>query len=144
MAGSGEDLAVRLQALMPVALSLTMAGRGPEGLARLDVLPAVAGEVPLQHTGSLVIRGMCRLFTDDLNAAMTDLTESLTRLRRGTSLGYPGQCLVYLAEAEHRLGAWDHALIHCWNAMTAVACAGRVIVRVRLPASGRPATASSP
>ena len=42
---------------MPVALTLTLAGRGPEGLARLAGLPAVAAEVPLEHTGALVIRG---------------------------------------------------------------------------------------
>jgi DNA-binding CsgD family transcriptional regulator/tetratricopeptide (TPR) repeat protein len=109
---SGDDLAARLQALGPVALTLTLAGRGPEGLARLDGLPAVAAEVPLEHTGALVIRGRCRMITDDLVGAMTDLSVSLARLRAGVNLHFPGQCLTFLAEAEYRLGDWDDALIH--------------------------------
>jgi ATP/maltotriose-dependent transcriptional regulator MalT len=109
---SGEDLTARLQALMPVALTLTLAGRGPEGLARLDGLPAVASDVSLEHTGALVIRGRCRAITDDLAGAMTDLSVGLARLRAGVSLRYPGQCLTFLAEAEYRLGAWDDAHTH--------------------------------
>ena len=109
---SGDDLTARLQALMPVALTLTLAGRGPEGLARLDGLPAVAAEVPLEHTGALVIRGRCRTITDDPVGAMTDLSVSLARLRAGVNLRYPGQCLTFLADAEYRLGAWDDALTH--------------------------------
>jgi DNA-binding CsgD family transcriptional regulator/tetratricopeptide (TPR) repeat protein len=110
---SGEDLSVRLQALMPLALTLTIAGRGPEGLARLDgPLPAAAAEVPMEHTGALVIRGRCRLLTDDLAGARTDLSVSLARLRAGANLRFPGQCLVFLADAEYRLGAWDDALTH--------------------------------
>jgi len=109
---SGEDLTGRLQALMPVALTLTLAGRGPEGLARLDGLPAVASDVPLEHTGALVIRGRCRAITDDLAGAMTDLSVGLARLRAGVNLRYPGQCLTFLADAEYRLGAWDDAHTH--------------------------------
>ncbi len=109
---SGDDLTARVQALMPVALTLTLAGRGPEGLARLDGLPAVAAEVPLEHTGALVIRGRCRTITDDPVGAMTDLSVSLARLRAGVNLRYPGQCLTFLADAEYRLGAWDDALTH--------------------------------
>ena len=109
---SGDDLTARLQALMPVALTLTLAGRGPEGLARLDGLPAVASDVPLEHTGALVIRGRCRAIIDDLAGAMTDLSVGLARLRAGVSLRYPGQCLTFLADAEYRLGAWDDAHTH--------------------------------
>ena len=39
VAASAGDPAARLQALIVVALSLTLAGRGPEGLARLGELP---------------------------------------------------------------------------------------------------------
>ncbi len=109
---SGEDLTARLQALMPVALTLTLAGRGPDGLARLDRLPAVASDVPLEHTGALVTRGRCRAITDDLAGAMTDLSVGLARLRAGLNLRYPGQCLTFLADAEYRLGAWDDAHTH--------------------------------
>jgi DNA-binding CsgD family transcriptional regulator len=112
VAASAGDPAARLQALIVVALSLTLAGRGPEGLARLDGLPPVAAEVPLELTDGLVMRGMCRLFTDDLTGAMGDLSVGMARLRAGVSSHDPGHCLVYLSDAEYRLGAWDDALIH--------------------------------
>ena len=112
VAASAGDPAARLQALIVVALSLTLAGRGPEGLARLGELPPVAAEVPLELTDGLVMRGMCRLFTDDLTGALGDLSVGMTRLRAGVSSHDPGHCLVYLSDAEYRLGAWDDALIH--------------------------------
>jgi DNA-binding CsgD family transcriptional regulator/tetratricopeptide (TPR) repeat protein len=112
VAASAADPAARLQALIVVALSLTLAGRGPEGLARLSRLPAAAAEVPLEFTDGLVMRGMCRLFTDDLTGAMADLPVGLARLRAGVSLRDPGHCLVYLSDAEYRAGAWDDALMH--------------------------------
>jgi hypothetical protein len=43
---SGQDVTARLQAVMPVASSLALAGRGREALARLDALPAAAAAVP--------------------------------------------------------------------------------------------------
>src|ERR1035438_48439 len=65
VAASAGDPAARLQALIMTAQSLTLAGRGPEGLARLGGLPAAAAEVPLAATDGLVMRGVCPLFTDD-------------------------------------------------------------------------------
>ena len=109
---SGNAPAARLYALMPVALALTLAGRGPEALARLDVLPAAAAEVPLEQTDGLVIRGMCKLFTDDPAGAVADLSVSVARLRAGVSVRYAGQCLFYLTAAEYRLGDWDDAVMH--------------------------------
>jgi DNA-binding CsgD family transcriptional regulator len=112
VAASAGDPAVRLQALTMMALSLTLAGRGEEGLARLAGLPAVAAEVPLELTDGLIMRGMCRLFTDDATGAVSDLSVSLARLRGGVSVHFPGYCMACLAEAEYRLGAWDDALLH--------------------------------
>ena len=112
VAASAGNTATRLQALIVVALSLTLAGRGPDGLARLGELPAAAGEVPLELTDGLVMRGMCRLFIDDLTGAMTDLLVGMARQRAGVSSRDPGHTLVYLSDAEYRLGAWDDALIH--------------------------------
>ncbi len=100
----------RHQAII-IALALTLVGRSGEGLARLGVA-AVASEVPLEHTDGLTVRGMCRLFTDDPAGALSDRSVVLARLRARVSLRYAGQCLVYLADAEYRLGAWDDALIH--------------------------------
>jgi len=112
VAASAGDPAARLQALTVVALSLTLAGRAPEGLARLGELPAAAARVPIEATDGLVMRGMCRLFTDDLTGAMTDLSVGVARLRAGVRSTYSSQRLVYLSDAEYRLGAWDDALMH--------------------------------
>ncbi len=113
VAASAGHPAARLQAEILVALSLTLAGRGAEGLARLDGLAAAAAEVPLEFTDGLVMRGMCRLFTDDMAGALSDLSVGVDRLRAGVSSHHPGHCLVYLSDAEYRLGAWDDALMHC-------------------------------
>jgi len=112
VAASAGDPIARLHALIVVVESLTIAGRGREGLARLSELPAAAAEIPLEHTDALVMRGICRLFTDDMTGAVTDLSVGLARLRAGVSLQSPGQCLAYLTEAEYRLGDWDDALMH--------------------------------
>ena len=112
LAASARNPAARQNALIMVALSLTLAGRGPEGLARLGWLPAGASEVPLEQTSGLVMRGMCRLFTGNVTGAVADLSVSLARLRDGISLASPSQCLSYLSDAEYRLGDWDDALIH--------------------------------
>ena len=113
VAASAGHPAALLQAQIMVALSLTLAGRGPEGLARLGGLAAAPAEVPLEFTDGLVMRGMCRLFTDDMTGAMNDLSVGVDRLRAGVSSHHPGHCLVYLSDAEYRLGAWDDALLHC-------------------------------
>ena len=126
VAASAGDPAARLQALIVVALSLALAGRGPDGLTRLDGLPAAAAEVPLEATDGLVMRGMCRLCTDDLTGAMADLSVSVARLRAGVSSPYSGQRLVYLSDAEYRLGAWDDALMHSTLAVSLAHDADRI------------------
>ena len=112
VAASGANPASRLFALMPVALALTLAGRGREALSRLAVLPADACQVPQEYTDGLVIRGMCKLFTDDPAGAVADLLVGVARLRAGVNVRYAGQCLFYLTAAEYRLGRWDDATIH--------------------------------
>jgi ATP/maltotriose-dependent transcriptional regulator MalT len=112
IAASAGDQATRLQALIVTAQSLGLAGRGPEGLARLSGLPAAAAKVPLEFTDGLVMRGMCRLFTDDLTGAMADLSVGMARQRAGVISHDPGHALIYLSDAEYRLGAWDDAVMH--------------------------------
>jgi DNA-binding CsgD family transcriptional regulator/tetratricopeptide (TPR) repeat protein len=112
VAASAADPAARLQALTVVALSLALAGRGAEGIARLPSLPALADEAPPELTDGVVMRGMCRLFTDDASGAVADLSVGLARLRAGVGVRYPGYCMAYLAEAEYRIGNWDDVLLH--------------------------------
>ena len=127
VAASAGDPAFRLQALVVVALSLALAGRAPEGLARLGELPAAAAEVPIEATDGLVVRGMCRLFTDDLTGAMADLSAGVARLRAGVSSAYATQRLIYLSDAEYRLGAWDDALMHSALAVSLARDADRTV-----------------
>ncbi|MGH9094303.1 MAG: AAA family ATPase, partial [Acidimicrobiales bacterium] len=80
------DPIARVHALNQAALGLTLAGRGAEGLDRLSWLPADGSEAALAHTDALIIRGMCRLFTDDPAGAVGDLSVGAARLRAGLSL----------------------------------------------------------
>jgi DNA-binding CsgD family transcriptional regulator len=112
VSASAGDAVAGFQATTVVALSLTIAGRGAAGLARLALLPATAAAVPAELTDGLIARGMCRLITDDAAGAVADLSEGVARLRAGVSVRFPGYCMAFLAEAEYRLGAWDDALQH--------------------------------
>jgi DNA-binding CsgD family transcriptional regulator len=103
---------VRAQARTAQALALASAGRSVEGLDRLAFLPAAGPEVPLGATDALVMRGMLKVFTDDLAGAVGDLSVGSARLRAGVACSYPGQCLTYLGEAHYRRGDWDTAVVH--------------------------------
>jgi DNA-binding CsgD family transcriptional regulator len=103
---------VRNQALGVLAIALFVAGRGPEGLARLAFLPAAPSEVPRKDTDALALRGMARVLAEDLDAAVADLSAAAARLRAGIPLRTASQCLSYLAAAEYRLGSWDDAVVH--------------------------------
>src|SRR5262249_46491017 len=71
---------VRPQALGVLAIALFVAGRGPEGLARLAFLPAAPSEVPRKDTDALALRGMARALAEDLDAAVADLSAAAARL----------------------------------------------------------------
>jgi len=43
-----------------------MARRGPEGLAALGFLPAAANEAPIEQTDALIMRGILKVYLDDL------------------------------------------------------------------------------
>src|ERR1022692_2779177 len=116
----------RQHALCALAIALAHNQRGPEALARLDFMPACAGEVPLSQTDALIARGMVRVITEDLEAAVTDLLAAAGRIRSGAPVRHAGLCLGYLAEAEYRLGFWDDAAEHAGLAVTLAMDAGQV------------------
>ncbi len=123
---AGADQEHRQHALCALALALAHSQRGPEALARLDSVPACAGEVPLSQTDTLIARGMVRVITEDLEGAVTDLLAAAGRIRSGVPVRHAGVCLGYLAEAEHRLGFWDDAARHADLAVTFATDAGQV------------------
>ena len=116
----------RQHALCALAMALAHSQRGPEALARLDSVPACAGEVPVSQTDTLIARGMVRVITEDLDAAVTDLLVAAGRIRSGVPVRHAGLCLGYLAEAEYRLGCWDDAAEHAGLAVTLAQDAGQV------------------
>jgi DNA-binding CsgD family transcriptional regulator len=112
VAASAGDETLHRHALGALALALACGHRGGEALAKLAFLPTAPAEVPLALTDVLVNRGMVRVMTEDLPAAVADLSAVAGRLAAGVPLRYAGQCLGYLAEAEYRLGSWDDAVVH--------------------------------
>jgi DNA-binding CsgD family transcriptional regulator len=87
-------------------------GRSREGLAVLGFLPASGNEVPLAETDALIMRGMVKVYVDDLPGAIADLGVAAARLRTGLPATYPGPCLAHLSDAHFRRGDWDAAVTH--------------------------------
>jgi len=123
---AGADALHGMHAAGLLALALAYSQRGREALARLDSVPACAGEVPLSQTDALVARGMVRVIQEDLEAASADLSAAAGRLRSGVPVRHACLCLGYLAEAEYRLGFWDDASRNAELAVTLARQAGRV------------------
>ena len=125
-AAGAAPAAVRHQALGVLAIAFFADGRGPEGMARLAFLPAAPAEVPREDTDALVLRGIARVWAEDLDGAIADLTVAAARLRAGVPLRYASRCLSYLASAEYRLGSWDDAVVHAELAVSLAHDADRV------------------
>ena len=94
------------------AYAFAAAGRSPEGLAALGFLPVSGNEVPMSETDALIMRGMLKVYVDDLPGAIADLGVATARLRTGLPSTYPGPCLAHLSDAHFRRGDWDAAVTH--------------------------------
>jgi DNA-binding CsgD family transcriptional regulator len=94
------------------AYAFGAAGRSPEGLAVLDFLPFSGNEVPVPETDALIMRGMLKVYVDDLPGAIADLGVAAARLRTGLPATYPGPCMSHLSDAHFRRGNWDAAVTH--------------------------------
>jgi DNA-binding CsgD family transcriptional regulator len=92
--------------------ALAALGRAREGLVRLASLPENANDVPLQATDGLLVRGVLRLYTDDLRGARRDLRTAAERVRAGVPVHFASPILAFLGETEFRIGAWDDAILH--------------------------------
>jgi DNA-binding CsgD family transcriptional regulator len=104
--------ALRAMACTGQAYALAMAGRGPEGLIALGFLPAAANETPMDETDALIMRGILKVYVDDLAGAIADLGVAAARLRTGLPSTYPGPCLAHLSDACFRRGDWDAAVTY--------------------------------
>jgi DNA-binding CsgD family transcriptional regulator len=110
--GTVAGSAVRAMARTAQAYAFAAAGRSPEGLRVLGFLPASGNDVAMSETDALIMRGMLRVYTDDLPGAIADLNVAAARLRAGLPSTYPGPCLTYLSDAHFRRGDWDAAVAH--------------------------------
>jgi ATP/maltotriose-dependent transcriptional regulator MalT len=108
--GTIPDSALWAMARTAQAYGFAAAGRSPEGLAALDFLPASGNEVPVSETDALIMRGMLKLYIDDLGGSIADLGVAAARLRTGLPTTYPGPCLSHLSDAYFRRGDWDAAV----------------------------------
>jgi DNA-binding CsgD family transcriptional regulator len=107
-----EASPLRAMARTAQAYALGVAGRSAEGLHVLDFLSVSGNEVPIAETDPLIMRGILRLYSDDLAGAISDLGVASTRLRTGLPSTYPIPCLVSLSAAHFRRGDWDAAFAH--------------------------------
>jgi DNA-binding CsgD family transcriptional regulator len=112
VSGTVAGSALRAMARTAQAYAFAAASRGPEGLAALGFLPASGSEVPMAETDALIMRGMLKVYVDDLPGAIADLGVAAARLRTGRPSTYPGPCLTHLSEAHFRRGDWDAAVAH--------------------------------
>jgi DNA-binding CsgD family transcriptional regulator len=110
--GTVPGSALRALARTAQAYAFAAASRSPEGLATLGFLPVSGNEVPMSETDALVMRGMLKVYVDDLPGAIADLGVASARLRTGLPSTYPGPCLAHLSDAHFRRGDWDAALTH--------------------------------
>ena len=110
--GTFPGSALHIRARVAQAFALSAAGRSPDGLAALDLPPASGNEVQAAATDALIMRGMLKLYVDDLAGAIADLGEAATRLRNGMPASYPGRCLSDLSDAHFRRGDWDAAVTY--------------------------------
>jgi DNA-binding CsgD family transcriptional regulator len=112
VSGTVPGSALRAMARTAQAYAFAAASRSPEGLAALGFLPVSGNEVPMPETDALIMRGMLKVYTDDLPGAIADLGVAASRLRTGQPSTYPGPCLAHLSDAHFRRGDWDAAVAH--------------------------------
>ncbi len=112
VAGTVPGSALRALARTAQAYAFAAASRSPEGLAALGFLPVSGNEVPMSETDALIMRGMLKVYVDDLPGAIADLGVAAARLRTGLPSTYPGPCLAHLSDAHFRRGDWDAAITY--------------------------------
>jgi ATP/maltotriose-dependent transcriptional regulator MalT len=125
--GTEPGSALRAMAQMAQAYALGAAGRSPEGLAVLSFLPASGTEAPMSGLDALIMRGILRVYVDDLPGAIADLGVAAARLRSGLPSSYPGPCLCFLSDAQFRRGDWDAAVTYAQLATSSAQDADRPV-----------------
>jgi DNA-binding CsgD family transcriptional regulator len=118
VAGTSPGSALRAMASTAQAYAFAADSRVPAGLAALDFLPGPGSEATVPETDALIMRGMLKVYADDLPGAIADLGVAAARLRAGVPSTYPGPCLAHLSDAYFRRGDWDAAVTHAQLAVS--------------------------
>jgi DNA-binding CsgD family transcriptional regulator len=134
--GTVAGSALRAMARTAQAYAFAAASRSPDGLAVLGFLPVSGNEVPMSETDALVMRGMLKVYVDDLPGAIADLGVASARLRTGLPSTYPGPCLAHLSDAHFRRGDWDAAITHAQLATSLAQDTDRPVDLARAHARG--------
>jgi len=131
VAGTVPDSALWAMARTAHAYTRGMAGQVSEGLTILSFLPPSGNDVSRTEIDALIMRGMLKVYVDDLSGAIADLGVAAARLRSGVPATYPVPCLSHLSEAHFRRGDWDAALTYARLATSLAQDADRPLDLVR-------------
>ena len=122
---SAAATAAQRTALGMLAISLCFAGRIDEAVSRLAVFGDAPAKVAPEESDALVLRGIVRSLADDMPGAAADLSVAAARLRAGVPLRTASWCLLFMAGAEYRTGAWDDAVLNAEMAVSLASDADR-------------------
>jgi DNA-binding CsgD family transcriptional regulator len=125
---------LRSMATTGQAYGFAAAGRSDDGLEALGFLPEVGSQVA--ETDALIMRGMLKVYVDDLPGAIVDLGLAAARLYIGLPSTYPGPCLSHLSDAHFRRGNWDSAVTYAQLAVARAQDADRPLDLARAHARG--------
>jgi ATP/maltotriose-dependent transcriptional regulator MalT len=114
------DVPVAAFALSSLAGALATVGDLAGGLASLDPPSPELAKPPTFEANKLSARGRLRLWANDLQGAVEDLSAALRWSRSGTPLRRLASVYATLANAQYRIGLWDQAVV---NAEVAVSLA---------------------
>jgi DNA-binding CsgD family transcriptional regulator len=132
--GTVPDSPLRSMARTAQAYGFAAGARSPEGLDVLSFLPVAGSEIA--ETDALIMRGMLKLYVDELPGSIVDLGLATARLRSGLPATYPGPCLSHLSDAHYRRGDWDAAVTFAQIAISRALDADRPLDLARAYARG--------
>lgn len=95
-----------------LAVNLLASGQTEAAVASFDDLDEDPDDLTPQTCQRIVFRGFTRLWLDDLDGALHDLTLARTRYLAGTTFNYDTHGLTWLVDAAYRAGAWDAGAVH--------------------------------
>jgi DNA-binding CsgD family transcriptional regulator len=123
-AAEGTPYARTPQSILAAGLAYT--GRARAGLAEVAFLHDQPRIASMSDVSAVCVRGFLRLMTDDLVRARQDLTAGHIGAARFGPFQMRLAGLALLSTAEHRLGAWDDAILHAELAASLAQDSGQI------------------